>query len=103
MLVVMRAEALIADRPASLEEYGLENPVTILTLTLDGDEKTSRTLLFGRSTSQGTYVTIRGQDLVFLIGNPLAERLQADLYLSPRAEAPAAAPAASMPLVPPPS
>lgn len=99
----LRAEALIADRPASLEEYGLENPVTILTLTLDGDEKTSRTLLFGRSTSQGTYVTIRGQDLVFLIGNPLAERLQADLYLSPRAEAPAAAPAASMPLVPPPS
>ncbi|MBP7274804.1 MAG: DUF4340 domain-containing protein [Kiritimatiellae bacterium] len=93
----LSADALIADRPASLEEYGLEHPATVLTLTLDGEEKTSKTLLFGRSTAQGTHVTIRGQALVFLIDNPLAERLQEELYLAPATETSKTTPAAAPP------
>ena len=90
----LRARSLVADRPASLQEYGLDVPAATLTLSWGKEEKSSKTLLLGRSTPEGTFATIRGQSLVFLLDNDLSQRLQEELYAAPASSDPVPAPAA---------
>lgn len=82
-LTRLRAMSLVADRPASLQEYGLDSPATTLTLSWGREEKSSKTLLFGRATPEGTFVMIRGQSVVFLLDSALSQRLQEELYTAP--------------------
>lgn len=90
LLAGLRAAALVAENPAEMISYGLDPPAATLTVTLRGDGGLTRSLLFGRTSPEGTFAAIRGQDLVFLLDSATASVLQADLVSKP-------APAAALP------
>jgi hypothetical protein len=59
--------------PKSLEPYGLELPAVAVTFGIQGDAGIQKSLLIGKSDSQGrVYATVRGQDIVFMIPDALA-------------------------------
>lgn len=63
-------------------EYGLDNPKRSLTLLLSGDQGISKTLLFGNTRGDGgIYAQIRGQDVVFVLDQQVAETLCDELYI----------------------
>ncbi len=90
LLAGLRATALVAENPAERISYGLDPPAATLTVTLRGEGGLTRSLLFGRTSPEGTFAAIRGQDLVFLLDSATAAILQADLF--PKPATPAARP-----------
>lgn len=75
----LRALTLVTDSATEMVSFGLDPPVASLTILDRAETSSSTTLLFGRSTPDGTYVRIQGRDLVALLDPETAGALLADL------------------------
>ncbi len=75
----LRALTLVTESAAEVVSYGLDPPVASLTVLDRAEAGGSVTLLFGRSTPDGTYVRIQGRDLVALLDPATAGTLLTDL------------------------
>lgn len=78
-LASLRALTLVTESAAEMVSYGLDPPVASLTVLDRAEAGGSVTLLFGRSTPDGTYVRIQGRDLVALLDPATAGTLLTDL------------------------
>jgi hypothetical protein len=78
LFFVSNLRALRAEehQPADLDGYGLERPAVSLTLGLSGGDGIRKTLLFGNRAEQGgRFAMVQGQDVVFVMGDGVSERL----------------------------
>ena len=74
----------VADTPEKLSEYGLDKPRSVLALGLKGEAGLGKAVLFGADAGdRGVYAMLRGQDVVFVLGNSVKEKLLQDLIMAP--------------------
>ena len=74
----------VADTPEKLSDYGLDKPRAVLALGLKGEAGLGKAILFGADAgNQGVYAMFRGQDVVFVLGNSVKEKLLQDLFMAP--------------------
>lgn len=65
--------------PASLKPYGLDQPQTVLTVTLSGTNMIGRIILLGGKTDDGCFAMIQGQNVVFAVSEKTAQILTREL------------------------
>ena len=74
----------VADTPEKLSDYGLDKPRAVLALGLKGEAGLGKAVLFGADAGdKGVYAMLRGQDVVFVLGNSVKEKLLQDLIMAP--------------------
>ena len=62
----VRVSRIVAQSPKDLTQYGLADPLAVVTIGLSGDSNIQKTLLIGKAgESPAYYAMVRGQDLVF--------------------------------------
>jgi hypothetical protein len=87
LVVRMEAPALVAEDPKDLSPFGLDEPRAVLTLGLTGDAGIGKAVLVGEKAPGGNvYVMVRGQDVVFMLEEGVAEVLTQDLLKPSPAE-----------------
>ena len=76
----LRAVRIEEHNPESLEKYGLDKPSHVLTLGLASDEGIQKSLMIGgMSGTDGSYVMVQGQDVVFVLAKTVVDQLTQDL------------------------
>lgn len=76
----LRALSVESHNPKNLADYGLDRPGTMLTLGLTGDKGIQKSIMVGTAAkSDGIYVMIQGQDVVFVLKKDLIELLTGNL------------------------
>jgi len=82
----IRAVRVEYHNPKSLEPYGLDAPSITVTFGLQGEEGIQKSLLIGKGDGAGhLHAMVRGQDVVFLIPESLADLLTRPLCIAPPA------------------
>lgn len=71
----------VDENPDDMAVYGLDTPSAVLTVGLSGDAGISKTLLFGDSENGEVFASIRGQDVVFTVGEQDWESLTRPLLI----------------------
>jgi|GEM_PF-503010 len=76
----LRALQVAAHNPKNLAPFGLQQPETMLTLGLGGEEGIQKTIVMGsRSENGGIYAMVQGQDIVFVLPPEVVACLTRDL------------------------
>lgn len=72
----LMAGRFVAEDPADLGRYGLEQPVDELIIGLAGQSGISKTLMLGSETAEGGfYAMIKGQDVIFTLDRQVCDAL----------------------------
>lgn len=82
LVTVSRLETprFVDETQEHLGDYGLDEPRMTLTLSLRGESGIQKSILFGKETPEGeVYTMVRGQDVVFMLPQPIVELLTSDL------------------------
>ncbi|MBN1270001.1 MAG: DUF4340 domain-containing protein [Kiritimatiellae bacterium] len=75
------ASAFVAEDPKDLSPFGLDVPQAVITLGLSGAAGIGRTVLLGGAApGDGRYGMVRGEDVVFVLSQAVADVLTRDLY-----------------------
>ena len=78
----LRASRLVNSDDQKPSSHGISDNSPTLTIGLTAEDRIQLSLLIGNSTGVGeTYVSIQGQDILFVIPTHLAETLTKDLLL----------------------
>lgn len=76
----LRAIRIEEHNPEDLEKYGLDKPSAVLTLGLASGEGIQKSLMIGdESGTDGRYVMVQGQDVVFVLATGVVNQLMQDL------------------------
>ena len=76
----LRAVRIESHNPRNLEMYGIDRPGMMLTLGLTGEEGIQKSIMMGfKAKTDGIYAMVQGQDVVFVLANPVVDRLTRDL------------------------
>jgi hypothetical protein len=66
-LTQISATSYVTYNPRDLKNYGLDQPMLALHISLSGTNQLGRVLLIGDVTSVGNFAIVQGRDVVFLI------------------------------------
>ena len=75
----LRAVRLTDYNPGSLAPYGLEQPETVLTVTVSETDTIGRMVLIGNATDDGRFSMIQGQNIVFVVSEETARTITREL------------------------
>ena len=81
-LTALNTKRYVAFNPDALEPYGLSEPPFRLTITLSGTDTLGRVILLGKTTDEGRFAMVQGQDIVFVLSDETAQALTRNLTQS---------------------
>jgi hypothetical protein len=79
----LKAARIVADvaRPGDLKPYGLDAPVVIVSVELDGKEAPGTLMVGKKAVEGGRYARLREKNLVFTLGDDVLGKLRFDFFL----------------------
>jgi hypothetical protein len=81
-LTQISATSYVTYNPRDLKNYGLDQPMLALHISLSGTNQLGRVLLIGEETSDGHYAMVQGRDVVFLLKKSIVDSLSRNLFIA---------------------